>query len=232
MEIDGINTKRYNAEQLTVQFETPDPATGYTIAKGQLLPQVERTEEKMGRCIVTLLCKGENRNEITRNISTILGLLDKPVKLALDGYKGEYVGILTGSKEEKAKNPKRYKLVLTLDGYMQDTPVLIRFGQTTAGTIHREGSRRVPAKLILTPQADMAEASIKGFGKYPIVVKGLQANHTVIIDGNTGLITMDGKDKSADVTIWEAPAIKEAETRLEWSSELLKVDVSYAPAWL
>ena len=233
MKRNGIDTRRYDIKQLTVEFTLPKPGTTYTMHPGQVVPQLNISTEPLGRCTIELLARGKDRNEITRNISEVMGMLSKPAILELDGYKGKYYGILVASKETKMQVPQRFRLHLEFDGYLMDTPVTIKFPPgSTCGTCHRVGSRSMPCCLILDPERDIDSISIQGVGKLPIIVENLTAGHKVTIDGTTGLITQDGASKAPDVTMWTLPAMISEEMTLTWDSPDVSVSVIYTPAWL
>lgn len=233
MKINGEDIGRYKAKQLTVEFEPPQDGSGYEWPEGMLMPIESQTVQKCGKCTVVLLLRGENRNEITRNSSTLHGLcLPGPVELTLDGYKGTYTGFLKEFKPEKTITPKSYKVQAVFSGWMKDTPVKLEYIGQTQATLHRVGSRPTACVLTIKPQTNIEKLTMKGWGNHDVTVENMTAGHAIVIDGKTGLITQDGENKAQDVTLWALPAMDETQKTITWDNESCDIVVEYTPLWL
>ena len=81
-------------------------------------------------------------------------------------------------------------------------------------------------------KSDLSNYIIHGFGDDEIVVASLEAGKTVIIDGINGLVTIDGENAFASVSLWEFPKITEGEMLLTFSSTQATVKIRYMPMWI
>lgn len=232
MKIGNIDTRKYKACQLKATFSPPTDGVAYEWPDRYLLPLNQTTTQRFGACQIEMGFKGNTRNEITRAISDVLGLLGEPVYLTLDGYKGKYYALLQKAKSEKTIAATYYKLSLEFAGFMTDTPVLMEYDSQTTATIHRMGSRCMPCKIVLTATKDTEKFTLSGFGKHDIVVYRLSANVPVTIDGASGLATQAGTNKMPDIDMWEFPQMDATEKTLTWTPADVKVGVEYTPAWL
>ena len=63
-------------------------------------------------------------------------------------------------------------------------------------------------------------------------VETLAAGKTIIIDGLTGKITMDGENAFPVVDLWQFPRLQTGENTLKFSSNKARVKIRYVPMWL
>lgn len=233
MKVNGIDIRKYNAKQLTVDFQPPSIAIKSEWVEGAPTPQEFETQIKYGSLKLKLIFRGSGRNGIMRSISEFLSLMTERCSLQLDGYKGIYIADLETESIEKTKEATKYLLTLNFNGYMTDTEVVNEYHGETSARFTTLGTRDAPCIIEVVPQADMQEYTISGFGEYDIIISNLQKGKAVIIDGKKGTVTQEGKNKFADCDMWEFPVLKKKkENVIRFSSRHCDVTVRYSPMWL
>ena len=93
--MNGVDIRKYNAKQLTVDLQPPNIAVKSEWVEGAATPHEFQTQVQYGTLKLTVLFRGGGRSEIMRSVSEFLSLMVKRSELQLDGYKGIYVGDMT-----------------------------------------------------------------------------------------------------------------------------------------
>ena len=65
-----------------------------------------------------------------------------------------------------------------------------------------------------------------------IVIRNITPEKKIIIDGETGLITEDGKAKIEDVDIWALPTLQPGENVIRTNNNWLRIAVNYKPRFM
>lgn len=232
MKINGIDARKYDAKQLTVEIQPPSTVVSYEWVTGANQPTEFDTDIQLGHIKMCVYFKGKDRNSITREMSEFMSNFSKSCDLELDGYKGKYKGFMTNSDYEKTITEKRTKLNIEFDGYFHDDEIAVEFNATTAGSFIVAGSRKTPCIVEVYARASLTNYKITGFGEDDIVIESLAAGKTVLIDGTKGLVSIDGANAFDKVNIWEFPALKAGEAVLQFSNSNAKVKVRYEPMWI
>lgn len=233
MKVNSVDIRKYNAKQLTVDFQPPSIAIKSEWVEGAPTPQEFDTQITYGSLTLELLFRGSGRNEIIRSISELLSLMTERCGLQLDGYKGTYIADLTSESIKKTKVATRYILTLKFNGYMTDAEVVNEYRGESHAKFTTLGTRDAPCIIEVMPQTDMQEYIISGFGEYDIIISNLEKGKAVIIDGKKGIVTQEGKNKFGDCDMWEFPVLKKKkENVIGFSSSHCDVTIRYSPMWL
>lgn len=232
MKVNGIDARKYNAKQLTVDVQPPSIAVNYEWMTRATLPTEFDTDVTMGHLKMTVYFRGKDRNSIVRNMSEFMGNFTQACDLDLDGYKGKYRGFLTNDNFEKTIKKSRYILSLEFDGFFYDDELEIVFDAVTSGAFFLVGSRKAPCIVEVYAKSALTNYAIRGFGADDIIVESLAAGKTAIIDGIKGTVKVDGANAFDKVNLWEFPAISAGETALSFSNTWAKVTIRYKPMWI
>lgn len=233
MLVNGIDIRKYNAKQLTVNLQPPKISVNSEWAKGAATPHEFETEVQYGTLEITILFRGTGRNNIVRKVSEFLSLMTKRSRIQLDGYKGTYIGDMTSDSLKKTKAPDRYILTVKFNGYLVDNVVTNVYKSAHGAKFTTLGTRDAPCVVEITPQSSLQQLTISGFGEDDIILKNLQAGKTVIIDGERGTVTQDGENKFADCDMWAFPVLKkDQENIIRFSSDKCDVTIHYSPMWM
>ena len=232
MKVNGIDARKYNAKQLTVEIQPPAVAVNYEWMTGALQPTEFETDVTMGHLKMCVYFRGRDRNSSIRMMSEFMSNFTTACDLELDGYKGKYRGFLTADDFEKTITKKRYKINLEFDGYFYDDEIAVTFDGVTFGSFYMFGSRKTPCILEVYARSALTDYVIKGLGDDDITVQSLAGGETVIIDGIRGIVTISGANAFDVVSLWEFPFIKPGGTVLEFSDDSARVKIRYHPMWI
>ena len=232
MKVNGIDARKYNAKQLTVEIQPPAVAVNYEWMTGALQPTEFETDVAMGHLKMCVYFRGRDRNSIIRTMSEFMANFTTACDLELDGYKGKYRGFLTTDDFEKTITNKRYKINLEFDGYFYDDEIAVTFDGVTSGSFYMVGSRKTPCIVEIYAKSALTNYVIKGMGDDDITVQSLASGETVIIDGIKGIVTISGANAFDKVSLWEFPAIKPGGTALTFSNNRARVKIRYRPMWI
>lgn len=118
-------------------------------------------------------------------------------------------------------------LVIAEKDYVTETMNL-----TTAKTITVQGNTETPAIVEITPTSDLIDITLNGFGEDSITIKNLTANKKVIIDGEAGLVTVDGANKYIDTDFWDFPTLQPGTNTITCSRSTANITIKYKPRWI
>lgn len=97
-----------------------------------------------------------------------------------------------------------------------------------------KGNRWTPCRLTITALEYIETMKINGLSD-EITIKTIPRGATVVIDGETGFVTMDGENKFKDVEMFEFPYLKtgkDKEHHIIFSDKNAIVTIQYKPMWL
>ena len=231
MKVNGVDSRKYNAKQLTAEVLPPSLSVDYEIVKGAALPTEFDTDIALGQLKLCMYFRGKDRNTLIRNMSAFLENFTKSSVLEIDGYRGKYRAFTSSSDFYKMKIKTRYQLNITLEGFFYDDELSYEYDGVGSATLIRTGTRKAPAIIEIYAKKDLENFKIIGFDD-DIIVKELASGHTIIIDGETGLVTSDGTNAFDTVDIWSIPAISACKMNLSFSGTDASVKVRYKPMWI
>ena len=105
--------------------------------------------------------------------------------------------------------------------------------------VSNPGNILTPIRLEITPTVGIASLTISGVcmdpdtgEDQPISLKNLTTGNTVVLDGETGLVTEKGALKSKDTEMWTLPALSPGTTTLTCSTGTLSIRVKLYPRYM
>lgn len=235
MKIDNIDIRSFDAKQLSVDFEPPQTGVTVEMFDGALIPSESETYTPLSGITVTVLFRGGNRDEIQRHVSDFNAELQKGVVLTLDGYSRHFKAYMTGNSLDKTITKERYKAEFTFTGYWFSDEVTLSWQNVHEMVFEAAGNRATPCKVTITALEYIEELTINGFQSGVITVSTIPRGSTVVIDGETGFVTMDGENKFKDVYLMEFPYLTTGTKKahhLIFSDRNALVTVQYKPMWL
>lgn len=231
MKVNGIDIRKYNARQLTVDVQPPSISNSYEWLTRAALPTEFETQIRMGHLKLSIYFRGKDRNEIIRNASDFLTHFAKSCKLELDGYKGTYIGFATSNSYVKKRVKDRYVVNVEFDGFFVDDDLSLIFDGESSATFYKVGTRDTPCVVEIYAKSALTNYTIAGLGE-DIVVESLAAGKTVVINAKNGLVTIDGTNAFDKVDLWEFPVLRAGETSLTFSDTNARVTIRYTPMWI
>lgn len=201
---------------------------------------------------ITFLVYGSDRNEILQNCSSLLShMMSESVILELDKFGHKFCGFL--SKHDFTENPlgrlkvtsnRLSKLTVDFSCYeYAEQPDGSPFAESASGMLEtvvtNPGNIWTPCVVEITPKVGAEAFSITGINQnpdtgesLPVVIRNTTKDKVVILDGETGKITEDGVNKSADVDIWSLPVLMPGTNRITLNNTWMDVTVKYRPRFM
>lgn len=232
MKVNGIDLRKYNAKQLTVDVQPPGINVNYEWVTKALLPEEFDTDVAMGHLKLSIYFRGQDRSKIIRSMSELMQQFTRSCDLELDGYKGTYKGYMTANDYEKKSVKTRYVINLEFDGFFYDDELNLEFDGKQTATVYNAGTRSAPCIVEIYAKSTLQNYVVTGLSKEGIVVESLEAGKTIIIDGIKGIVTVDGNNAFNRLNMWEFPRIPTGEITLGFSSNAARVNVKYNPMWI
>ena len=233
MKVNGIDIRKYNAKQLTVDIQPASFKANTEWLEGAATPHEFETEVQYGTLKLTILFRGSGRSEIVRTVSEFLTLMTQRTELKLDGYKGSYIGDITSNNLAKTKQSNRYILTLQFNGYIADAEIVNTYTGVREARFTTLGTRPTPCIIVVHPTTDLQQLTISGFGEIDIIIGNLKKDVQVIIDGKKGTVTEDGMNKFGECDMWEFPVLTDGEENIiTFSSNKCDIEIRYSPMWL
>lgn len=230
MKVNGIDVRKYNAKQLTVEVLPPSLKISYEILPGAAIPVEFDTDMELGKIKLCVYFRGKDRTTILRNMSKFLMNFKESCIIDVDGYKGKFKAFSSSSDYTKMKVKDRYKLNITCDGYFYDEELSLKYDGITETTIERVGTRTSPVSIDIYAKEALKNYVINGF-EDEIIIENLEKGKTITIDGEKGNVTKEGVNAFEKVSMWEFPKIK-GNMKLKFSNENAIVTIRYKPMWI
>lgn len=232
MKVNGIDIRKFGAKQLTADIQPPSFSVNYEWVEGAAVPVEFDTEVTAGNLKLSLYFRGKDRNSIIRSASELMKNFTKVCDLEIDGYKGKYRGLITGNDFEKTKVKTRYIINLEFDGYFYDDEIEITFDGKKTDIFYVTGTRKTPCKIEVYAKEELKNYVIKGLGEDEIIIEKLEVGKTMLIDGEKGIVTVDGANAFDRINMWSFPVMETGEKELHFSGAGAIVKVRYCPMWL
>lgn len=232
MKVNGIDVRKYNAKQLTVEIQPPSISNNYEWITKALQPVEFEADVMMGHIAITMYFRGKDRNQIMRTLSDFMQNFTSSCDLELDGYKGKYRAFMTTNSYEKKNVKSRYILKIEFDGFFYDEEEKIVFDAVRSGEFEAKGTRRMPCVLEIYAKSALKNYTISGVTEDAIVIENLESGKTIVIDGIKGLVTVNGANAFEKADIWEFPSFVAGKRKIIFSDTKARVTIRYKPMWI
>lgn len=243
MKINGWDISNVNAKQWNVTLDHHSLSNNSEWVRGSPVPVILKNELGFKTLKIVALVYGENREDILNNHSMLLSHLIEPAELTLDGFFHKFYGVLTKATPEETVMRRWHKLTMEFNCYeyatqADGTPFSVSASGAQTITVGNQGNILTPVILEITPQIGTASITLSGIcreetGKdLPVTVRELTTGNTVILDGESGLITQNGEIKSADVDIWALPTLLPGSNIITVDSDRMDIVIKFRPRFM
>lgn len=232
MLINSIDISVFNAKLLKVDIKTQELSNSSEWLNSSISPVFIKNKKKFKVIDLELAFKGISRDSILNNISNFMSKLINEVTLSLDGYSHKYKVILSENLTEKTVSKYMYKKNLTFIGYEFSNEVTEIMNRITSKTINAAGNTETPAIVEITPSISLVDFTLNGFDEDPIKIKNLVANKKIIINGEDGIVTVDGVNKYADTEMWNFPSLKPGANIITVDKSSVDITIKYKPRYI
>ena len=156
----------------------------------------------------------------------------KPFEVYFKDRELKFKCILNGSSDQPSLRQIRGRLQLSFIGYNIEDEVVETINRIKSKTINVNGNTKVPCIVEITPIIDMIDLTITGLSEYPLTVRNLKGNKTIIIDGIEGTVLQEGENKFADTDMWEFPFLVPGTNTISVNKDTCNITIKYNPRFL
>lgn len=176
---------------------------------------------------IVMVVYGNSREAIRGNISTVLSKLLKPSTIVLDGFTHKFYGYLRAHSAEETAKKRWHVLTLDLEGYEFSSEVSV--SGSTSINVNNPGTLTTPAVVTIVPSAGMSSLTITGLGD-TITLTGVESGKTIVINGETGLITQNNALRDAD--LYSMPVVKPGANVVACNRSQATITVAFKPRYM
>lgn len=240
MKIDSWDIRQADARQWNVTFGFHELKNDSEWVAGSLVPVMQRNRIGFKQLSVRVMIKSdEGRQAMFARGSMILSHLVDLVDLELDGFRHRFRAVLTGSKYEEVAMHHFHALTLEFDCYEYGDEIIRHSSGRSAFIVDNSGNLDTPVRIEITVPAACGEITLAGIchdtdsgEELDITVKNLTPGKTVVIDGETGLVTEGGQQKAGDAEFWEIPTLRPGENEVRISGGAAEVRLAFCPRYM
>lgn len=235
MKINNVNITTWNARQSTVRFGQAAYANAAYWKSGAAVPTLFQGIVGFKGLTVTLIVKGANRNAILKNVSDIVAACRDKTTLIFDDLDHRFTGYLTSASNEEMAKRQFHRLTLQFNGY--EHTAQIESSGTSSVTVSNPGNLPSPARVALTPTANLQSITLTGICRdpytgddQPVVVNNLTNGKLVVLNGINGGIT-EAPGNPKDVDIWHLPIMKPGTNTITCDNAHVSIVVQTVPIY-
>lgn len=236
MIINDVDIGQFSARQWNVKIGHHELKNESQWVQGSLTPAFFRNFYGFKEIEVSILVKGNDREEILYYRGKILSLLMESATLTLDGFQHKFKVILNKSSVSEDSIRRFHLLSLSFIGYEYGE----RQRKTVEGKaqlcVYNEGTACTPVKLELMPTFGLPEITVNGVCKNQytgedesVIIKNLTTGKPVVFDGEAGLLTEEGLLKEAE--FWSLPYLTPGINEIVLSSDKVNLSVEWKPRY-
>ena len=238
MRINGIDIAVYGARQQNVEMGYAEIANSSEWPEGRASPMMLPGTVGFKKIRVGIILKGDSRADIWSKGSQLLSQLIQPCVVSLDGFNNNFYVFLRNVSQAEQSIKRWHKATVELVGFEYGNQI-VQTGINTTFEVDNPGTILTPAIIEITPSIGIISAVISGIVRdavtgedKPIILQNLSKDKTVIIDGETGLITEDGVNKFADVELFDLPSLLPGKNEIITDNSNMTIVIKYKPRYI
>ena len=238
MIINGREIAYYGAKEWNVAPSFSAISNSSQWLAGTATPLLLNSEIGMKKFKVSVMLEGKSRQEIWKNAGRLITALLKPAKIEFDHFQNFFCMVLTNASYAELSLKKFHKATLELAGYEYGREVIVENTGTRIST-ENTGNLPTPAVLAITPTIGKVSLTLTGLvhDRYtledkPITISNLTDGKTIILDGETGLVTEGGVNKIGEVDMWGLPTLQPGYNIIQMNQSGMEVEMRYKPRFV
>lgn len=238
MIINGREITYYGAKEWNVTPSFSSVSNGSQWLAGTAAPLLLNSEIGMKKFKVSVMLEGKSRSEIWKNAERLIAALLKPAEIQFRNFENFFCMVLMNASYAELSLKKFHKATLDLAGYEYGREVVVENTGTRIST-ENTGNLPTPVILAITPTIGKVSLTITGLvrDRYsledkPIKISNLTDGKTIILDGESGIITEDGVNKIGDVDIWGLPTLQPGYNIIQMNQSGMEVEMRYKPRFV
>ncbi|WP_411168617.1 phage distal tail protein [Clostridium sp. MB05] len=176
-----------------------------------------------------LICKDSNELEaIKSNLTKELAI----ATIKFDDIDFYYRGSVTGDISVAYIMQGNETLDINMLVVAESKEVIDHMDGLLSKSINIGGNIEIPVLLEIIPTISMQELIIQGLSEKPIIIKNLELNKKVTIDGELSKITQDNINKFKDTDLWEFPRLLPGKNTITLNRNNCNITIRYKERWI
>lgn len=240
LRINGTDISLYGAKQHTVEMGYGEIKNNSEWVDGCNTPIMLSGTTGFKKIKVTVILKGDTREQIWKNGSQLIAQLLNPAVVELDGFSHKFCVYLKNVSQAERDIQKWHKATLELIGYEFGNQMTITVpAEKTVFEVINEGTIETAAILELTPAIGKVSMTISGVVRNPftgedkpVTIQNLKKDVPIVIDGENGFVTEGGINKFADVDLFDFPSLLPGRNKIVTDQKDVAVVVKYKPRYI
>lgn len=228
MIINNKNLTEYNANLLDRQI-SPSNRDIFSFWTGKNIdPFLGDVEYGFKPLLLQFEFKG-TADEIQLNKNKLLSEIEKStIKFSdIDRF---YTGYVVANDTEKVV--RGFEVVsVAMNVIEHDEEVVINTDMAQELKIDLNSNFITPVILEVKPTINLVDVTITGFGE-PITLKNLTGYKTIIVDGEKGYVTEQGKNKYNDYDSWGFPYLSPGANTITVNKKTVDLKIKFKPRWI
>lgn len=238
MKINNWDIAEANAKQWNVTIGNHSVTGASEWVRGSPNPFLCKNDIGFKPIKIVLLVKGNGREEILRNKSEILSKFLEPVELELDNFENKFRAVLTKHQTDEKSMKRWHTLTLELSGYEYGPEITESTSGESELIVNNPGNIVTPTRIEITPLISLESISVAGICRseigldLPVTIYNAETGKTVVLDGESGLITQEGELKAADVDMWDVPALMPGINKIITDTSRVDLTIKFYPRYM
>ena len=232
MLINNIDISNFKAKLLERSIENPEfDINGFWLDNSRE-PFIDRNFNYKFKKLsfkLDILCKNSNELEVMKsNLTKELAI----ATIKFDDIDFYYRGFVNGDISVNYIMPGNETLSINMLVIAESKEIIDYMNGISTKNIKNNGNLEIPIVLEITPTISMQELNIQGLSESPIIIKNLEFNKKVIIDGELSKVTQENINKFNDIDLWEFPRLLTGNNSISLSRSNCNITIKYKERWI
>lgn len=231
MIINNINISEFGGKVQSKSFSDSPIVKSATWLLNAPKPLVIGENKGFKSLSLKLLFQGSSRNDVNNKINSFMPQISE-CDIKFKNLEHYYHCYYESSNREETKIDEWLFVNINFICYEYDEEKTFNFNGLEEFTINNIGTDITPAILEITPNINLANITIEGLADDPIIIKNLNVNKKIILDGELQKITVDGINKFSDTEMWDFPKLNPGINLIKVNRNTCNIKIKYKPRFI
>lgn len=231
MIINNINISEFGGKVQSKSFSDSPVVKSATWLLNAPKPLVIGENKGFKSLSLKLLFQGSSRNDVNNKINSFMAQVSE-CDIKFKNLEHYYHCYYESSNREETKIDEWLFVNINFICYEYDEEKTFNFNGLEEFTINNIGTDVTPAILEITPNINIANITIEGLADDPIIIKNLNVNKKIILDGELQKITVDGINKFSDTEMWDFPKLNPGINLIKVNRNTCNIKIKYKPRFI
>ena len=231
MIINNINISEFGGKVQSKSFSDSPVVKSATWLLNAPKPLVIGENKGFKSLSLKLLFQGSSRNDVNNKINSFMAQVSE-CDIKFKNLEHYYHCYYESSNREETKIDEWLFVNINFICYEYDEEKTFNFNGLEEFTINNIGTDVTPAILEITPNINIANITIEGLADDPIIIKNLNVNKKIILDGELQKITVDGINKFSDTEMWDFPKLNPGIKLIKVNRNTCNIKIKYKPRFI